>query len=278
MNGEVQKVESSVPAVAPPPSTEAGVLKSDIVLAKVLCMQGISELVMEGKAAAGDFVLSTSGEKIGGRDKPIDFIPLKFDNLWMIQSQEGKNWKFEGYEKRTSANELAEWEYLDGSGRKMKRTKVMHLYALLPADVQRQLEAMKRYQETGEIPDVEAALLPVVLSFRNTSFKAAKDISTLFLKAESLSREMGIPVPVYTRTMRLSNTLEKKEIDGNNASYYVMHVEPAGKTDPAYVPKAKFWNEQLGQMSFRIDDSDDKEPAGEGQADPAAHGDDSIPY
>ena len=93
----------------------------------------------------------------------------------------------------------------------------------------------------------------MVISFRNTSFKAAKDVSTLFLKAESLSREMGVPVPTYGRTMKLFNSKEKND----KGEFYVMHVEPSGKTKAEYVAKAKFWFEQLNAMSFKVDDAEE---------------------
>jgi len=63
---EVQKSESNVPATAPPPSTQQAVLKTDIVIPKVLTMQGISKRVMAGDNRAGEIVRSTNGEVLGG--------------------------------------------------------------------------------------------------------------------------------------------------------------------------------------------------------------------
>lgn len=255
MGTEVQKSESHVPATAPPPSTQQAVLKSDIVVPKVLCMQGLSKFVMDDKARAGQFVRSTNAEVLGGKDKPLEFIPLRFDSLWMNQEQiTEKEWAFRGYEPRTALNETAEWEWINDEGKKMKRTKTMHLYCLLPQDIDRQIQAIESFKETGDI-DVDSALIPVVISFRNTSFKAAKDVSTLFLKAEELSKDLGVPVPVYGSTMALSTTMEEND----QGKFYVLHVEPAGKTKLGHRAKAKSWMERMNSMTVKVDDSDEKE-------------------
>lgn len=256
MGTEVQNTNSNVPATAPPPSTQQAVLKSDIVVPKVLCMQGLSKFVMDDKAKAGQFVRSTNAEVLGGKDKPLEFIPLRFDSLWMNQEQiSEKEWAFRGYEPRTAHNEVDEWEWINDDGKKMKRTKTMHLYALLPQDIDRQIQAIESFKETGDI-DVDAALIPVVISFRNTSFKAAKDVSTLFLKAEELSKELGVPVPVYGRTMKLTTTMEEND----KGKFYVLAVEPAGKTKPEHLAKSKSWLERMSQMTLKVDASDEEEP------------------
>jgi hypothetical protein len=265
MGTEVQQTNSSVPATAPPPSTQQAVLKSDIVLPKILCMQGLSKLVVDGKAMAGQFVRSTNAEVVGGKDKPFEFIPLKFESLWMNQSNEtgdNKTWNFRGYEPRDATNEVDEWEFINDAGVKCKRTKTMHLYTLLPQDIDKQIQAIEAYKEGGVMPDLDAALIPVVISFRNTSFKAAKAVSTLFLKAEELGRDMGIQIPVYGQTMQVSCTLEKND----KGSFYVLAVDPSGKTKPEHIAKAKQWLERMNSMSVKVDDSDDKEPEGKDEA------------
>lgn len=246
---------SNVPAPFTPPAQEQ-ILKSDIVIPKVLQMQALSKLVEDGTAKSGDLIRSSNGEVVGGAAAPLEFIPLSFQNLWMISentSGDNKEFEFKGYEPRTAANETLDWEYFE-NGVKMKRTKVMNVYALLPADIERQLEAMKKYQEGGEMPDLDAALLPVVIPFRNTSFKAAKDVATLFVKAKDLADQMGVDVPVFGRTMKLSNSKEKNE----KGTYYVLKVEGGGATKKEYLAACKRWRETLLSMgsAVKTDESD----------------------
>lgn len=233
------------------------ILKGDVVLPKLLLMQALSDFVKQKKATAGDIVRS-SGEIVAKDGAELEFIPLSFQNLWMISEDEkGKgnkqDYKFRGYEPRTAANEAAEWDYME-NGTRWKRTKVMQLYALLGADIERFEQAMAKFKETGELPDLESALLPVVIQFRNTSFKAAKDVATLFVKAKELGAQMGIEVPAYGRTMKLQAVSES---NGEN-DYYVMTVKSGAQTKKEYLPHAKRWKDTLASMggAVKVDESD----------------------
>lgn len=241
------------------PQAQEQILKSDIVLPKVLLMQALSDFVKEEKVKSGDIVRSQTGEVLAARGSALEFIPLTYVNLWMLSEDEKgkgdkKDFKFRGYEPRTAKNEDAEWEYIE-SGTKWKRTKVMNLYALLASDIEKFEKAMAAFKESGEMPDVDAALLPVTIQLRNTSFKAAKDVSTLFLKANELSKQMQMEVPAYGRTMKISS-VEETSKDGDD--YYVMSVTGGSVTKKEYLPHAKRWKETIHQMgsNVQVDDSD----------------------
>lgn len=253
---QVAKSESNVPAVAQ--AQDQQILKSDIVLPKVLLMQALSDFVKEKKATAGDIVRSGTGEMLAKAGSILEFIPLAFTNLWMLSEDEkGKgnkqDYKFRGYEPRTAANEAAEWDYME-NGTKWKRTKVMNLYALLASDIERFEKSIAKYKETGDMPDLDAAILPTTIQFRNTSFKAAKDVATLFVKARELGMQMNIDVPAYGRTMKL----EAKEESSNDNDYYVLSVTGGSQTKKEYLPHAKRWKDTLAAMgtSVKVDDTD----------------------
>lgn len=255
---EVVKTQSNVPATQAPSQSPETVLKSDVVIPKLLLMQALSDLVVEKKAVAGDFVRSLTAEKLGDDKSPVKIIPLTFQNLWMLaEDTTGKgNYEFRGYEPRTVLNEALEWDYVQ-NGAKWRRTKVMNLFALLPADIEAQAAELKKFEETGEMPDLDKVLLPVVISFRNTSFKAGKEVVTLFAKAESLSRQIGKPVPVFGQTLQLGCYLDKND----KGSFYVLETKPAGKTEDGYKEIAASWYNTLTQMGAAvvIDESDLKE-------------------
>lgn len=246
------------------PSTQVNqpqeqILKSDIVLSKILLMQQLSEFVKAETRKSGEIVRSGTGELLATRGSALEFIPLTYVNLWMLSEDEKgkgdkKDFKFRGYEPRTAKNEDAEWEYIE-DGVKWKRTKTMNLYALLASDIEKFEAAMKLYKDTGEMPDVDAALLPVTIQLRNTSFKAAKDVSTLFLKANELSKQMGMEVPAYGRTMKLL-AVEETSKDGDD--YYALTVSGGSTTKKEHLPHAKRWKETMHQMgaNVQVDDSD----------------------
>lgn len=254
MENAMQSAQSNVPAM-PPPAMAQQVLKTDVLIPKVLQMQGISKLVMAGKARAGEFVRSTTGERLGGQNEKVGFIPLRYQDLWLIEKQQADGkYKFAGYEPRTASNETDEWEFIK-DGQKMRRTKVMNLYALLPSDIEKQQKALKAFEESGEVPDVDAALMPVVLSFKVTSFKAAREVASYFLKVQSLSQDLGQPIPPYAKTLFLSNTMEQNE----KGMFYVQHVDTAGaRTPKEQMEKAKQWYDTLGSMGdIKIDEGDE---------------------
>jgi len=254
MSKEIVKTETNLPVDPLPQGTQ--VLKSDVVLPKLLLMQGLSDLVNERKAQQGDFVRSSTAEKLGDDKAPVEFIPLTFQNLWLVsedQKGDGKKYEFRRYEPRTLANENAEWDYIE-KGTKWKRTKIMSLFALLPRDIDAQAQMMKEFEETGEMPDVDKVLLPVVIQFKNTSFKAGKEVATLFAKAESISRTLGKTVPAFGTTMRLSCVSDKND----KGNFFVMKVESAGKTKPEYKDSAANWYSQLMSLgaAVKVDESD----------------------
>jgi hypothetical protein len=254
MSNEVMNRSGTDVAVATDKSGE--VLRSDIVIPKLLLMQGLSELVTDRKAQLGDIVRSTTAAKLGDDKQPVEFIPLAIQNAWMIQEDQKGNGKYEfrRYEPRTAKNEDAPWDYVE-AGSKWKRTKVMNVYALLPKDVEAQDAMLKNYHETGEAPDVNNVLLPVVIPFRNTSFSAGKTVATHFAKAESLSQMVGKKIPAHGTTFQLHCFGDKND----KGAFFVYKVETKGKTDAKYLTACQTWYSTLstGAANIRVDDRDD---------------------
>lgn len=257
---EVQSRGGSVPAASgPQPGPSA--LASDVIIPKLLLMQGLSELVNSRKAQQGDMVRSTTGEKLGDDKAPVEVIPLTIHNLWMLQEDArgmGK-WEFRGYEPRTPANEADAWDYVKG-GTKWKRTKVINLYALLPRDIDLFLSECKRFKDGGDNSefDVDAALMPIVIPFRNTSFQAGRTIATHFIKAQSLEAELGVVIPPYTKTMSMSCYQDKND----KGTYFVYDVDAKGKkTSPEHAAQAQLWYKRLlaAGTSIKVDESDTEE-------------------
>ncbi len=251
------KQENKELAVSNGQSKPQSALASDLIIPKVLLMQGLSELVSQRKAQQGDIVRSTTGEKLGDDKTPVKIIPLTIQNVWMLQEKIGNKYEFRGYEPRTAANETMPWEYTQ-NGTEWKRTKIINLFALLPADIEAYRAELKKFEETGEIPDMDKVLLPVVVPFRNTSFAAGRTVATLFLKAEGLSREVGKEVPVYGKTLILSCVQDKND----KGTFFVYDVDGKGeKTDASYMSHASTWHKNLVAMGMdvQLDESADVE-------------------
>lgn len=253
MNQEVVNQSTNVPAPSAPSTHEhqEDILRSDIALPKLTLMQALSDHVKKKRAGAGDIVKNATGEKVGGEGQPIQFIPLTYQNLFMLsEDTKGKgnkqDFEFRGYEERNALNENAEWEFVK-DGVSWKRTKVMNLYVLFPKELEKMNEAVKKFEETGEI-DLEASVLPTVIQFRNTSFKAAKSVVDLFVKARDLGARVGREVPAYGSTMQLEAVLEQS----NDNEYYVFNVKPAGATKKEYLPECKRWREFIISLGGNV--------------------------
>ncbi len=206
-------------------SDMAGLLTSDVIIPSLLLMQGLSDYVSEGKAAMGDMVRSTSGEKLGDAKTPLMFVPLAPPTASFVLSQlVGKKYEYRGRVPRNATNDDLPWDYYaDNEGREIapspaasqwKRTKMLSLYALLPADVAG--EAVERAKASrGEMPDISKALTPILINFRSTSFKAGKEVVTFFTQA------MNFGMKAWEYQLPLSTYLEKND----QGSYYVLSVD-----------------------------------------------------
>lgn len=222
-----------------------GVDTKDILIPKLLLMQPLSELVSEGKASPGAIVRSTTGEALATKDKPLSFIAFSSFKTWILSEQVKEKYEFRGVEPMTAGNvnEPLEWMV---NGSKWRRDRSLNFYVLLPQDVAREAAALKKLQESGELPDPEDALLPCVLSFRRTSYGAGKDLATHFAKASHFN------VPPAVTVFKLFASLEKND----KGSYYVFKIEKDRKSTDEEVQAAHKWYETTKVQPVEVDDSD----------------------
>lgn len=221
------------------------VMSSDILIPSLYLMQGLSDLVSARKANQGDIVRSTTGEIVGGPDKPVRIIPITSFNTWILQEKVGQKYEYRAQEPMTAANQDLPWEYKQG-GTDWKRTKSFNLYALIQKDIAAEREEMQKFKDSGELPDPSKALMPVMISFRSTSYKAGKTFATHF----ALAKKFGVPGAV--NTFDLTCYQDKNDL----GSYYVYTATKAGKTSPEDLDMAKEWYQTLAQNRHKVDDSE----------------------
>lgn len=244
--GAMTKKEAS--AVSTQVVHQAGneeILASDILIPKLLLMQGLSDMVNSRLAAQGDLVKSTTKEIVGSPDKPVEFIPLTFFNQWILQEKVGSKYEFRGVEPMTAANADLPWDFTQ-DGTQWKRVKSINVYALLPGDIVKERDAKKLAQKTGEMPDPNTALMPVLISFRSTSYKAGQAVVTHFARAKKYQ------LPGYVSTMKLKCRQDKNDM----GTFYVFDVEQGGKASPDDQEVASEWYKLLATSKVRVDDSD----------------------
>ena len=206
-----------------------GVDKRDILIPKLLLMQGLSELVTEERAQIGDIVDSVTGEVLGTcRDsgkKPVKFIPISTFKTWVEFQKVNGTAKFTRIVPMTEEN--ANWAMEDGE---FTRDRCINFYVLL-AD---------RPEE-----------LPYLLSFRRTGYRAGQKLATFFTKCELAARR-GKPVPPAAKVWALAGSKQSND----KGTYYVFDVEMAGDTSKEALQTAFEWFQTLRTQQTKVDHSD----------------------
>lgn len=249
MTQALTKSDIQTPALRNQPLQE--VIASDVLIPRLLLMQGISPLVTARKAQLGDIVRSTTGEKLGNPDKPVDIVPIKLSNTWTNFEVVGQKGEFRSQEPRTAANETLPWEYAR-SGTTWQRKKTVTLFALLPQDVAAYEAEIARVVKDGGIPDLNKTVLPVVITFMSTSFKwAGKKCSSFFNTLQVTQRRVP-SIQSYDYVLPLLCKEEK----GVKGTYYVYDFAPTVPLKNKDARKvAAEWASALGTMTVRTDDT-----------------------
>jgi hypothetical protein len=248
VNKELVKPEASMPPAVAAPNLGFGdeeILSSDIIIPKLLLMQGLSELVSERKANQGDIVRQTTAEVLGGPGKLLEFIPLTFFNQWINYETVGGKPTYRGVEPMTAKNDKLLWDY-EKNGAKWRRVKSINLYALLSVDVAKEMLAKKAAVETNGYISPENTLMPVLISFQSMSYDAGKAVVTHFAKARKQNTR------AYVATMNLSCKLEKND----KGSFYTFLAQSGVATSPEVQVLCEEWYASLKTRQYKTDDSD----------------------
>jgi hypothetical protein len=257
------------------PSTQVAgpaqeILSSDLIVPKLLLMQGLSDLVAERKAVMGDMVRNTTAEKLGDdKSAPIEFIPLKVTTDWTEKERVGTKFEYRRTIPRTANNEMFPWSYwrnaqgqeFDKPGQmgatEWQRTKCINVFALLPRDIEAFQAELARCEESGEMPDVSKTVLPVVISFRVMSFNAGKSVMTFLAQVQEM-QTYAKNVRHYAYTLPLTCV----EDTNDKGTFFVFKVGTPKKLDPKYLPAAERWFNTLSSLKdIKVDNTGETESA-----------------
>jgi hypothetical protein len=215
---------------------ESSFTSNDIIIPKVLLMQGLSDLVSDGKAKLGDMVDNSTSQILGGFEKPLKIVPFHMEKVWIIsQKEKGKErFEFVEYQPVTPENINQPWTAVEGDTQ-IKREYTLQFYCI----------------------DPEAPVMPFVVSFKSSSARAGKVLSTqMYVR----NRAAGLVPPAYV--MELSSKKEKND----QGTYAVYEVKPLEKTSDDLIAKSLEWfklvkagktqvsvEEPQGEMNFAAD-------------------------
>lgn len=221
----------------------------DILIPKLLVGQATSKLVQEEKIAFGQVFRSTTREVLGGKGNPFMVVPLYHFKNWILNEKVGGKFVFRGVEPFTAENQDKPWvwtEQKEGKTTEWKREQALNFYVLLLPDIVRDQQARKAFAESRELPDTEASLLPCLLQFKSTSYKAGKILVTHFAKAADFD------VPPFVNVFNL----DTEKVTGEQNSWFIWKPANTGKTPVEYLKTCAKWRDIVAKQSVKVDDSD----------------------
>lgn len=212
----VKKEEMAVSAEVSNLWQQEEVSASNIIIPKVMVMQGLSEMVTEGKAMFGDFKDSLTEETLGGLNKPFEFIPFHLDKiLYVTHRKAGTQDKFGLKEvlPLTAETERLPWNDAEGD-MEIKRTQAYNFYVINPEDTS----------------------MPYIITFKGMSLRNGKVLNTLaFVK--SFIEGSFPPAHRYL--------LEGTKVQNDKGTFVTIAAKRGEKSENAEIMAAAKWKQTL---------------------------------
>lgn len=209
---------------------------NDIIIPKILPMQGLSQMVTDGKAMMGEFRDSLSGEKLGSITEPIAVVPFHVEKVWDILEESGDQFKWVRSEPliedptKPGYNDNLPWnDKVDGLD--IKRIRRMNFYVMLPKQID------------------EGSAVPYVLSFKSTSYREGKK---LFTQMYMRNRKANLPPPGYTFV--LSGVKQKND----KGTFVVPSLELGPLTPASHIAECLNWYKLIKKGSVKVDASEEE--------------------
>lgn len=240
-----------------------GVDTADVLIPRILLMQGLSKLVSSGQRNLGDIVRSTNKEVLAPKGATLEVIPLTSWKTWTVFEMVGKGSarkpEFRSIEPITAENAGAPLEFMV-DGVPWRRDKTLNFYVLLPSDIQKEQKAVEAIKR-GEFPDTDDVLFPCAISFSRSAYNTGKELATHFMKAQSFG------VPPASRVFNLGS----KVISNEQGQWPVFELTKLRASTKEEMAAAEKWYGILKNVQVRVHDEEDSAPphpaAGGGQQD-----------
>ena len=204
----------------------------DIVIPRLLIMQGMSEMVTEGKAKFGDIIDNLEEAVVGSFDTPVEIIPFKLERVWRVQKAAGKGELIRtipivSNPESPDFNDNMPYDDADKeTGEAIRNFRAFRYYVVLAKDV-----------EEGTFT------LPYMVEFKSTSLKAGKKLATTMY---TKNRAAGLSPAA--RVFELS--LSKQSND--NGTFAVFDVKATRASNKDEQSHAFDWFKQLGGGNFKV--------------------------
>jgi hypothetical protein len=211
---------------------------NDIIIAKILPMQGLSQLVSDGKAMMGEFRDSLTGTKLGSIAEPFEVLPFHVEKYWDIMEEDGSgNYKWVKSEPLVEDPAIA--GYNDNlpwndevNGAKIKRVRRMNFYVMLPSEIE------------------QGSDIPYILSFKSTSYREGKKVYTqMYMR----NRRASLPPPGFL--FKIAGVKQKND----KGTFIVPTVELSRRATEQEITSCLAWYKLVKKGTVKVDDSDMQE-------------------
>lgn len=213
---------------------------SDIIIPRLLVMQGLSTFVTEGKAKFGEIVDSLTLEALGGLGKETNFVPLiQFKTVGYYEKQGTANPKFirrENWDAAKHAN--LEWEFVE-NGKTIQANQELNFYVMLERDLE------------------QPGTFPYLLVFRRAGYRNGKKLMNHFMQTQARGFAPIGGIFALTST---------KQVNDDGQVYSVFDLRPVGNTPGEYAPLLMEWVKTLSKGQHKVDATDEDAPAAAPQA------------
>ena len=236
MSNEVATRESNLPSAnlaawgAPQMSTQ------DIIIPKILPMQGLSVAVAEGRAQMGEFRDSVNNSLLGDLTKPVHCIPFFLQKSWdVLQEQADGQFKFSHsvpvVEDPSKPDYNDNWKWEDTKdGLKVKNVRRLNFYVLLPSEV-----------EAG-------TAVPYIMSFKSTSIKEGKKLFT-----QMYMRNIRAGLPPAAFTIKIGGSRQKND----KGIFIVPNYQMDRAATEAELTECLSWIKLIQRGSVKVDETQD---------------------
>lgn len=229
---------------------DAPVSSKDLVIPRILLMNGTSDLVTSGEAGFGELRDSLTNRKLGDLKNPVRIIPFAMKKSWIeyeIDSDGEKEYlrKYDVTPQNENQKYEGEGEGREGGVTQVSRDYVMEFYVLLESDV----------RKGGE--------LPYIITFRRTALKNGKKLAT-----QMYVSNRGAKLPPPGMTLELCVKIAAN--DDNKWAVLDVNLDPevTKATDAETITKCLDWYKMINTMkvhedSYNEDASTEQAPSGE---------------
>lgn len=240
-NVPAQKEETAVAMTAPVDQAwgSEGLSSSDILVPKLLLMQGLSKKVNDGEAQQGQIIDSISGEVVGGitniktkAGEKVKLVAFSSNKTWIESEKIGEKFEYRKQYAYTPENASQDRE-LVVNGIEVRRDLVLNFYVLRTDQI-----------EAG-------TAFPLAISFRRTSMKAGRKIATMAAKLKALGNK-----PLAFKNIELSVV----HMQNDQGQFWGFDVNEGEQSTPKQLEVAYHWHKALKAAVVRVDDSDLKQP------------------